>query len=132
MKGAHRGDAPQMGIYIPVGPAKITRSPFGRCFLWNEFNSPYPCLRRDDKGFIYIFYIRFTFQIFNDKIQLESIGIWVRGCGGPVYPVPNCTYQKSDMVPVVLYRYLSLTVISRGAVRYTTGVSPKATESMIY
>ena len=66
------------------------------------------------------------FMIFCDRIQDESIGIWVRGRRKPsVFGAKLHVASLSDVIPVVLCRDLSLTCISRGAVCYTTGVTRK-------
>ena len=66
------------------------------------------------------------------KSLTEFIGIWVRGCHRPaIVGARLCMASLSDVVSVVLYRYLSLTVMQSGSCLLYNRGNPKATESIL-
>ncbi len=74
--------------------------------------------------YFYILYI-YIFSQMNYNL-LESSGNWIRGCHKPaIVGAKYLMASLSDVIPVVLCRYLSLTLISRGAVCYITGETRK-------
>ena len=108
-KGDHRAKA-NMGIYNPVERVPEIQATVQVVLI-------FVCVLLENNSLFFIIFV------VNCKSNPRD---WVRGCHKPaIVGAKYLMASLSDVIPVVLCRYLSLTLISRGAVCYITGETRK-------